>query len=315
MVYFEEIENGYYNTQIENRGQNNMTKTLGETIKFIRTSKNISQKEICMDVISRSALVKIESDKTIPTARTLEFILQQLGVDQEEFTLVRNNFELTTRQQLLQKFNNINTSIRVKQWLTLKHEMNHYLQNQSDPVINEYLAIVKALIIIETEDDYNKASQHVSPIWKRISKNDVWFIDDIQLLTCIFFMFDEQVALTISQRLLKQTEKYLHVDNIKRIQANTLMNISTLYLNKQDYSNALDFIDQTIHTAKNYEYYTLLLFAKGTKGILHCLEHKANIGIPLIKDSLQLLKALDQLDIAKALEKDVNNYLAIDIQG
>ncbi|ECW8242492.1 transcriptional regulator, partial [Listeria monocytogenes] len=60
---------------------------------------------------------------------------------------------------------------------------------------------------------------------------------------------------------------------------------------------------------------TLLLFAKGTKGILHCLEHKANIGIPLIKDSLQLLKALDQLDIAKALEKDVNNYVAIDIQG
>ncbi|HHS3226307.1 TPA: helix-turn-helix domain-containing protein [Listeria monocytogenes] len=227
----------------------------------------------------------------------------------------KKNFPLDTRQTLLKKFNNINTSIRVKQWQALEQEMKDYLRIQSDAVIKEYLFIVKALIIIETEDDYMKASQHVSPIWERISKNDVWFIDDIQLLTCIFFMFDDQVVLTISQRLLKQTEKYLHLDNIKRIQANTLMNISTLYLNKQDYSSALDFIDQTIHTAKNYEYYSLLLFAKGTKGILHCLEHKANIGIPLIKDSLQLLKALDQLDIAKALEKDVNNYVAIDIQS
>lgn len=291
-----------------------MKKSLGETIKFIRTSKNISQKEICLDNISRSALVKIESDKTRPSSQTLDYILQQLGIEQEEFTLIRNNFELNTRQTLLEKFNKINTSIRIKKWLELEQEMKQYLRTQSDPVIKEYMSIVKALIIIETEDDYKKASQYVDRIWKRISKNEVWFIDDIQLLTCIFFMFENQVALTISQRLLKQTEKYLHVDNIKRIQANTLMNISTLYLNKQDYPHALDFIDQTIHTAKKYEYYTLFLFAKGTKGILHCLEHKANVGIPLIKDSLQLLKALEQLDIAKALEKDVNTYVAIDIQ-
>ncbi|EAW7168031.1 helix-turn-helix transcriptional regulator [Listeria monocytogenes] len=291
-----------------------MIKTLGETIKFIRSSKNISQKEICLDTISRSALVKIESDKTIPSAKTLEFILDQLSIDQEEFALVRNNFQLSTRQQLLEKFNTINTSIRVKKWLSLEQEMKQYLHTQTDPIINEYLAIVKALIIIETEDDYNKASLHVAPIWERISKNEVWFIDDIQLLTCIFYMFDNQVALTISQRLLKQTEKYLHMHNIKRIKANTLMNISTLYLNQEDYKNSLEFIDQTIHTAKKYEYYTLWLFAKGTKGILHCLEHKPDIGIPLIKESLYLLKALDQEDIAKALEHDVNNYVAIDVQ-
>ncbi|MBC2184482.1 helix-turn-helix transcriptional regulator [Listeria sp. FSL L7-0233] len=291
-----------------------MIKTLGETIKFIRSSKNISQKEICLDTISRSALVKIESDKTIPSAKTLEYILHQLSIDQEEFTLVRNNFQLSTRQQLLEKFNTINTSIRIKKWLSLEQEMKHFLHTQTDPVINEYLAIVKALIIIETEDDYNKASLHVAPIWERISKNEVWFIDDIQLLTCIFYMFDNQVALTISQRLLKQTEKYLHMHNIKRIQANTLMNISTLYLNQKDYKNSLEFIDQTIHTAKKYEYYTLWLFAKGTKGILHCLEHKPDSGIPLIKESLYLLKALDQEDIAKALEHDVNNYVAIDVQ-
>ncbi|EQB9225646.1 helix-turn-helix domain-containing protein [Listeria monocytogenes] len=291
-----------------------MIKTLGETIKFIRSSKNISQKEICLDTISRSALVKIESDKTIPSAKTLEFILDQLSIDQEEFALVRNNFQLSTRQQLLEKFNTINTSIRVKKWLSLEQEMKQYLHTQTDPIINEYLAIVKALIIIETEDDYNKASLHVAPIWERISKNEVWFIDDIQLLTCIFYMFDNQVALTISQRLLKQTEKYLHMHNIKRIKANTLMNISTLYLNQKDYKNSLEFIDQTIHTAKKYEYYTLWLFAKGTKGILHCLEHKPDIGIPLIKESLYLLKALDQEDIAKALEHDVNNYVAIDVK-
>ncbi|EAW7215108.1 helix-turn-helix transcriptional regulator [Listeria monocytogenes] len=291
-----------------------MIKTLGETIKFIRSSKNISQKEICLDTISRSALVKIESDKTIPSAKTLEFILDQLSIDQEEFALVRNNFQLSTRQQLLEKFNTINTSIRVKKWLSLEQEMKQYLHTQTDPIINEYLAIVKALIIIETEDDYNKASLHVAPIWERISKNEVWFIDDIQLLTCIFYMFDNQVALTISQRLLKQTEKYLHMHNIKRIKANTLMNISTLYLNQKDYKNSLEFIDQTIHTAKKYEYYTLWLFAKGTKGILNCLEHKPDIGISLIKESLYLLKALDQEDIAKALEHDVNNYVAIDVK-
>ncbi|EAD3993096.1 XRE family transcriptional regulator [Listeria monocytogenes] len=87
-----------------------MEKTIGETIKFIRTSKNISQKEICLDNISRSSLVKIESNKTIPSSLTLEFILLQLGIQQEEFAHIRNNFKLNTRQVLLEKFNNINTS-------------------------------------------------------------------------------------------------------------------------------------------------------------------------------------------------------------
>ncbi|HEM1629655.1 TPA: helix-turn-helix transcriptional regulator, partial [Listeria monocytogenes] len=96
-----------------------MEKTIGETIKFIRTSKNISQKEICLDNISRSSLVKIESNKTIPSSLTLEFILLQLGIQQEEFAHIRNNFKLNTRQVLLEKFNNINTSIRIKQWLSL----------------------------------------------------------------------------------------------------------------------------------------------------------------------------------------------------
>ncbi|EAE9311772.1 Rgg/GadR/MutR family transcriptional regulator, partial [Listeria monocytogenes] len=286
-----------------------------ETIKFIRTSKNISQKEICLDNISRSSLVKIESNKTIPSSLTLEFILLQLGIQQEEFAHIRNNFKLNTRQVLLEKFNNINTSIRIKQWLSLEQEMKQYLRKHSDSVIKEYLSIVKALIIIETEDDYKKASHHVYPIWNRISKNEVWFIDDIQLLTCIFFMFENQVAITISQRLLKQTEKYLHMDNIKRIQANTLMNISTLYLNQKDYKNALEYIDQTVHTAKKYEYFTLWLFAQGTQGILYCLEHKPEVGIPLIKKSIHLLKTLDQLDIAKALENDVSNFLTLDINN
>lgn len=76
-----------------------MEKTLGETIKFIRTSKNISQKEVCLDQLSRSALVKIESNKTIPSALTLDFILLQLGIQQEEFSL---RYQTNTTEEIQQ---------------------------------------------------------------------------------------------------------------------------------------------------------------------------------------------------------------------
>ncbi|EPO6724984.1 helix-turn-helix domain-containing protein [Listeria monocytogenes] len=76
-----------------------MEKTLGETIKFIRTSKNISQKEVCLDQLSRSALVKIESNKTIPSALTLDFILLQLGIQQEEFSL---RYQTNTPEEIQQ---------------------------------------------------------------------------------------------------------------------------------------------------------------------------------------------------------------------
>ncbi|AHI54706.1 helix-turn-helix domain-containing protein [Listeria ivanovii] len=292
-----------------------MNKTIGDTVKYIRKAKNINQKNVCLNNISRSTLVKIEGNKTNPTVQTFEHILKQLGVGYDEFSFVLNNFQLSERQKLLEKFNNINTSIRLKQWLALEQEMKHYLLIEPDPIIQEYLLIVKALITIESEDDYVKAAQFVSPIWERISKNDVWFMDDIQLLTCIFFMFDSQVALTISQRLIKQTEKYQHVANIKRIRTNTLMNISTLLLNQQDYINALNYINLTIQNAKENEYYTLWLFSKGTKGILLCLLNKHSEGLPLIKESIKLLNGLEQTDIADALKKDVKNYINMDIQN
>lgn len=288
-----------------------MNKTIGDTVKFIRKAKNINQKKVCLNNISRSTLVKIEGNQTNPTVDTFEHILKQLGVRYDEFSLILNNFQLSERQKLLEKFNNINTSIRLKQWSALEKEMRQYLLTEPDPIIQEYLHIVRALIIIESEDDYAKAAQCVLPIWERISKNDVWFMDDIQLLTCIFFMFDSQVALTISQRLIKQTEKYQHVTNIKRIRTNTLMNISTLLLNQQDYSNALDYINLTIQNAKENEYYTLWLFSKGTKGILLCLLHQRSEGIPLIEESIKLLNGLEQNDIAEALKKDVKNYINI----
>lgn len=57
-----------------------MNKTIGDTVKYIRKAKNINQKNVCLNNISRSTLVKIEGNKTNPTVQTFEHILKQLGV-------------------------------------------------------------------------------------------------------------------------------------------------------------------------------------------------------------------------------------------
>jgi len=58
---------------------------LGEMIKRLRKQKGISQEELAYPIIDRTTLSKIESGKVTPHMRTLEFLLNKLGYDSNEF--------------------------------------------------------------------------------------------------------------------------------------------------------------------------------------------------------------------------------------
>ena len=58
---------------------------VGALIKKLRKQKGISQEELAFPIIDRTTLSKIESGRNLPHRKTLEFLLDRLGFDADEY--------------------------------------------------------------------------------------------------------------------------------------------------------------------------------------------------------------------------------------
>jgi len=58
---------------------------VGSLLKKLRKQKGLSQEELAFPIIDRATLSKIESGKTLPHRKTLEFLFDKLGFDADEY--------------------------------------------------------------------------------------------------------------------------------------------------------------------------------------------------------------------------------------
>ncbi|EAV9833053.1 helix-turn-helix transcriptional regulator, partial [Listeria monocytogenes] len=86
-------------------------KTIGQTLKYIRTSKNLTQKDVYTNLISRASYQNFESDKQTPNIAVLYNLLHVLGMTIEEFFYIKNDKKLDTRGELKYLYDQINTSL------------------------------------------------------------------------------------------------------------------------------------------------------------------------------------------------------------
>ena len=74
---------------------------IGFFIKHKREEKGISQKELCKGVCDHSTLSRIERGKHEPSVTTIKVLLQRLGLDDEEFSILLGpkDFEISNLQK------------------------------------------------------------------------------------------------------------------------------------------------------------------------------------------------------------------------
>ena len=83
----------------------------GKVYKEIRESKGLTQEEICGNVLSRTSLSKIESDKVTPKYENMEFLLRQINMSFEEFDYICHLYQPSQRTEIMQTY--LNMSLKV----------------------------------------------------------------------------------------------------------------------------------------------------------------------------------------------------------
>ncbi|MCL2365172.1 MAG: helix-turn-helix transcriptional regulator [Defluviitaleaceae bacterium] len=143
---------------------------LGKMIKRLRKQKGISQEELAFPIIDRTTLSKIESGKAMPHRKTLEFLLDRLGYDSNEFVshfLAPEDVEV---QSAIDELNNLlrtvvrkaNTEAKQKMCVKVDALINRLEQNKvfiQHPLNMQFLLDVKARHAYNLQQD-KKAAEY-----------------------------------------------------------------------------------------------------------------------------------------------------------
>lgn len=283
-------------------------KTIGETLKYIRKSKNLTQKEVYTNIISRASYQNFESNKQTPSISVLNQLLNVLGMSKEEFFFVQNNKRLNARGELKYLYDQINTSLEEDKITNLIKKNYAYLaNNNNDYEIQHLTKCLEALTILQKEDDFKKAKKVVSYIWQEKMKQDELYLTDIKILASIFYIFPEETALNIAKRINKELKTYQKFENTIRLQISILLNTSSFLLMHNKIKEAELFVNDVLRLAKDNKYYLQWAVAIGKKGIIQFLLNKKDYK-QNIEKCYKLLEYMDEPLQLEDFKTELNKY-------
>lgn len=282
---------------------------VGDTLKFIRKSKNLTQQEACTGALSRSNYQKIENNKIMPSMDRFIQLLLNFNMTLEEFEFVKRDFTPSPKENILYLYSKIITSSETDILLNVISKCDEYLATQNDYFISDIKASLEGILLVEKEHDFELARQKVTYIWDRLSEADELFWNDILILRNIFFIFENETAQHIVNRLIKQLKKYRYLHPTLPIEISLHVNRATYLILDEKYELALHYIEQSIKIAKQNHYYLQFCITIAKKGIvLYKLGQKQD-GKRFMQRALRVAKFLEEERILNGIKNEIDYFL------
>lgn len=148
---------------------------IGTVYKTIRKAKGITQQEICGDWISRSNLSKFESNQSVPSYETMEFLLHQIDMSFGEFEYICNYYKPRTRQVIINQMSNHLSIVNNTELKKIAHLCEEHLKKvKHDLPIQNILSTINIIMEVREHNFSDKAKQLAEQIWTALEKRDVW---------------------------------------------------------------------------------------------------------------------------------------------
>ncbi|WP_270261743.1 helix-turn-helix domain-containing protein [Lactobacillus panisapium] len=268
-------------------------KTFGETIQKIRKSRGITQAELSNNLLNRTTLSKIENSLEEPSYQNASRLIKRLGITQVEFDYIRNDYNFSPKEKIIFDFFNIAYNTESTKIDTLLKRCSEF---PDDNEIKKISLILKAF----KSENLNSARKIILPFWQsQGSKVDNWNILDLYLLNMIFFVFDEESMIGISNRAIETIEnKYPFLESLEE---NFALNKAVILMNMNKFDSAARILLKAISLAKSTFRYDKLFMAKGRLAI--CQKNKEEAF-----KCLNTLKAMEALDVYRGLQTEIKEF-------
>ncbi|EGJ28142.1 Rgg family transcriptional regulator [Streptococcus porcinus] len=275
---------------------------LGETVEFIRHSKNIPIKQVCGDYLTRQTYHRFIKNNLDISSTKLIYILDNLNVNVDEFLFISNNFKR------YQEFIDMDTA-------------KHYFENQDTTGLHQILtsykdskstkeknlfALVKVLLAMLTNEDCLKERLYLSNYLVNI---ETWSHYETVLFNNCMFIFDSNFIEIIFSKVILNLDKYNTLRCYGNESIRMFVNMLILFIQRQEYQKAAEILAQIKNYSLNedciYERCCIAFF-EGIIDIIHGKEG-AERKCEKILQVFELLNCKTIHKMFKAYLKDIKN--------
>jgi Rgg/GadR/MutR family transcriptional activator len=287
-----------------------MRKEFGDVLKDIRIDRGYSQQYVAEGIMGQSAYSKIERSEMEPTFRKWLAILEKLNISVDEFRYILNKEELTTKEKIINEFFSLNYN-HLDALKLLKDEIMAYLKEEEDYLLRDLYYACESLIVLNANQNVEKAQCFAKKIWERMEKFDKWYLLDIRLINTILFIFPIDVAVNIGERVTEQIVPYHNLKEAEVLLINVDINLAILLIDDKKYPEALSYLKKVIPLCKKYQKYNQLAIAYARKGIILQKTGEMDEGSEYIEKAYSILNAIEDRKLIEDLEKEVSHYMSM----
>lgn len=270
----------------------------GNTIRKLRVSRRITQEQLAKNLFDRSSLSKIEREKLAASYENQIQLIRRLGLTPNEFEYICDNYHVSNKNQLLHRFFNLEHSGETDKVEALLDDCIKY-ENDND--ISRIIKVLQSVLLLNQPRGISQAKKLVQPIWyDYLAKVDLLTITDIAILNTILYAFDYQTAKDIIKRISNEIDT--HYPFKKALRANTMLNLSSIQMQQQEFESAVSTLINLKPALKKLRQYDKLLVANIRISI--CEGNKAKA-----LEQVNLLHQIDANRLATAMEQEIQEYL------
>lgn len=288
--------------------------SIGELLEKQRREKRYSKSMVCRGLCSVTALSRYESGLRVPDKFLLEYLLQRLGCNPQQYEMIISNEEYYEMQQ--QK--RIEECIEQRKYLEAEGEIENYkkMKSPSKPIHEQYIFYYSGLVKKYIGEYIQAVACFETSISKtmvqRENKQGLSSFMELKVLRELGDCYQEIKRTQEAQEIYTKLQAYLESHScisleMKQFYYGVLYKIAEQNYQNYNYGDAYAFI-QKVYTGMTKHY-----FVKHMKEVLELkmvLEEKMNLlTIDAERDyrnkimALELLKCTDEKELLTFMEE------------
>ncbi|SFJ83162.1 Helix-turn-helix domain-containing protein [Marinilactibacillus piezotolerans] len=291
---------------------------LGKVLKTIRENKGYSQQEISDSTMSRSNYTKLERDEINPNVVKYLAILDYMDMHHDEYSFILNDYSLNDKDNVFYLYKKMEQFPEITYVKKLIDAANDLLESRYDHLTKDVLNIAQAYYSLMKDHNLVAARKYAESTWERLKKLDKFYLSELHLLNGILYLFEVETVVSLTDRALKDLEKYYCFKEAEELRLSYLSHLSCILIAHEEYDLALKYIDQLITKSKNDSNALSFGAALVRQGL--CLQ-----GLDKEKESqesyelaIELFRVMDREDLVKLTKENpkllYNPYGYVDVE-
>lgn len=239
---------------------------IGETLRHIRVSKKLTQKEISPRKAPRTIVSKHELGMQQVTVENLDWYLEALQISGAEFQFIRNGYQEAESQVLVDRFIKIFNKRDEESLYKLQKDIQQYNQtNTYDWYLFLIETYIEAIIFylkkeLKAEEFDNRLKIIAHQAWDKINSFDDWFLNEIRMLNFISYHMSFDQVESIAKQLIARLDQYQNYPGSSHIESAFILNYVLLNMREHRKETAEELLltyKETIYSTNNIELISL----------------------------------------------------------